>query len=94
MRFSIVTLFPHLIESYFSDSIHRAIEQGLIGVDFVNPRDFSPHRFAKTDDYQVGGGAGLVLEPLALSNALDFVKKESQNAHYFSYTLCETLFTK
>ena len=95
MRFSIVTLFPHLIESYFSDSIlHRAIEQGLIGVDFVNPRDFSPHRFAKTDDYQVGGGAGLVLEPLALSNALDFVKKKNPKTHIIFLTPCAKLFSQ
>ncbi|WP_297811276.1 tRNA (guanosine(37)-N1)-methyltransferase TrmD [uncultured Helicobacter sp.] len=95
MQFSIITLFPHLIESYFSDSIlHRAIKQGLIHIDFVNPRNFSPHRFAKTDDYQVGGGAGLVLEPLTLSNALESVKKHSPNTHIIFLTPCAKSFTQ
>ncbi|MBD5165702.1 tRNA (guanosine(37)-N1)-methyltransferase TrmD [Helicobacter sp.] len=95
MRFSVVTLFPHLIESYFSDSIlYRALEQELIQVEFVNPRTFSPHRFAKTDDYQVGGGAGLVLEPLALSNALDSVKKRNSKTHIIFLTPCAKSFTQ
>lgn len=95
MRFSIVTLFPHLIESYFSDSILcRALEQKLIQIEFVNPRTFSPHRFAKTDDYQVGGGAGLVLEPLALSSALDSIKKQNPKTHIIFLTPCAKSFTQ
>lgn len=95
MRFSFVTLFPHLIESYFSDSIlHRALEQKLIQVEFVNPRTFSPRRFAKTDDYQVGGGAGLVLEPLALSSALDSIKKQNPKTHIIFLTPCAKSFTQ
>ena len=75
MHFSFVTLFPHLVAPYFSDSIlQRAIKADLLHFDCVNPREFSTNRFQKVDDYQVGGGAGLVLEPFALSGALDSIK--------------------
>ncbi len=95
MYFSIITLFPHLIESYFSDSIlYRAIKQGLIHIDFVNPRDFSPHRFSKTDDYQVGGGAGLLLEPFSLGDALDSVKAQNPKTHIIFLTPCAKSFTQ
>ncbi|HIC90532.1 MAG TPA: tRNA (guanosine(37)-N1)-methyltransferase TrmD, partial [Syntrophaceae bacterium] len=41
MKFTFVTLFPHIIEGYFSDSIlSRAIESKLMYVDFYNPRDY------------------------------------------------------
>ncbi|TLD89189.1 tRNA (guanosine(37)-N1)-methyltransferase TrmD [Helicobacter sp. MIT 05-5294] len=95
MQFSIVSLFPHLIESYFGDSIlSRACKQGLIQVDFVNPRTFSPHRFSKADDYQVGGGAGLVLDPLTLGNALDSIKAQNPKTHIIFLTPCAKTFTQ
>jgi tRNA (guanine37-N1)-methyltransferase len=62
MKWSILTLFPQIIEAYTNSSIiGRAQEVGLIEVEIVNPRDFSqdPHR--KVDDAPYGGGAGMVL---------------------------------
>ncbi|MCI5967904.1 tRNA (guanosine(37)-N1)-methyltransferase TrmD [Helicobacter sp.] len=95
MRFTFVTLFPHLIEPYFSDSIlRRAIDTELIEVDFVNPRNFSPNRFLKVDDYQVGGGAGLVLEPLAFSLALDSIKIRNPKTHIIFLTPCAKSFSQ
>ncbi len=89
MRFSFVSLFPHLVESYFSDSIlHRALENQKISVDFINPREFSKNRFLKVDDYQIGGGAGLVLEPFAISEALELLKSHSSKAHIIFLTPC------
>lgn len=95
MYFSIVTLFPHLIESYFSDSIlYRALKQGLIHIDLINPRNFSPHRFSKTDDYQIGGGAGLLLEPLTFGYALDSIKAQNPKTHIIFLTPCAKTFTQ
>ncbi|TLD82918.1 tRNA (guanosine(37)-N1)-methyltransferase TrmD [Helicobacter sp. MIT 11-5569] len=95
MQSTFVTLFPHLIEGYFSDSIlHRGLNTGLLSVDFVNPRSFSENKFLKVDDYQVGGGAGLLLEPLALSNALDSIKEKQPKTHIIFLTPCAKTFTQ
>lgn len=93
MRFTFVTLFPQLIEGYFSDSIlHRAILNQKIAIDFKNPRDFSQNRFAKVDDYQVGGGAGLLLEPQSLGDCLESIKKENPQVHIIFLTPCAKIF--
>lgn len=95
MHFAFVTLFPQLIEGYFSDSIlRRALKSGLMCVDFINPRDFSPNRFLKVDDYQVGGGAGLVLEPLAFSASLDSIKEKNPKTHIVFLTPCAKTFSQ
>jgi tRNA (guanine37-N1)-methyltransferase len=67
MRLDIITLFPELIESPFNASIiKRAKEFGLVKIFFHNPRDFSSNKFKQVDDYQYGGGAGMVMmiEPI------------------------------
>lgn len=80
MKFSFLTLFPALISGYFEDSIlKRARESGLIEVEWVDFRRFSRDRFKKVDDYQVGGGAGLVIEPQVIREAIDFLKAENRD---------------
>jgi tRNA (guanine37-N1)-methyltransferase len=62
VKFSILTLFPDVIDAYASASIvGRARRSGLITVEAINFRDFStdPHR--KVDDSPFGGGSGMVL---------------------------------
>ncbi len=71
MRFTYVTLFSNLIEGYFQDSIlKRAIEGGKFEVGYINPRDFSTSKHAKVDDTAAGGGAGMVMVPQPLFDAL------------------------
>ena len=68
MRIDIITVLPSLISSPFEGSIvNRAQEKGLVTVAFHNLRDFGINRYKSVDDYQYGGGAGMVLmcEPLA-----------------------------
>ena len=77
MRFTYVTLFQNLIEGYFQDSIlKRAIEKGLFSVDFVNPRDYTTNKHLKVDDTATGGGAGMVMTPQPLFDALRALKEE------------------
>lgn len=67
MHFVIVTLFPELIKNYFQDGVmKRALEQELIVIDTVNPRDFVKNKYKTVDDKPFGGGDGVVLlaEPL------------------------------
>ncbi|MBD3807257.1 MAG: tRNA (guanosine(37)-N1)-methyltransferase TrmD [Epsilonproteobacteria bacterium] len=75
MRFSFVTLFPDLISGYFGGSIlSRAKENGLISIDFINPRDFSKDRYNKVDSPMVGGGAGMLMMPEPLIESIRAVK--------------------
>jgi tRNA (guanine37-N1)-methyltransferase len=62
MKFSILTLFPEIIQSYASASIMgRAIKQGVIEVEAINIRDFSADPHHKVDDSPFGGGSGMVM---------------------------------
>jgi len=69
MHIDIVTLFPEIFVGPFSESIvKRAIENKMVSIAFHNPRDYSQNKHRKVDDYQFGGGAGMVMtiEPLAI----------------------------
>src|ERR1044071_490763 len=69
MRIDIITVLPELLESPFSHSImKRAQAKGLLEVHTHNLRDPTPYKQGQVDDYQFGGGAGMVMmpEPLAL----------------------------
>lgn len=67
MRIDIITVNPELIRSPFEHSIvKRAIEKGLAEVHFHDLRKYALNKYGKIDDYQFGGGAGMVLmiEPI------------------------------
>jgi len=82
MTYTFVTLFSNLVEGYFSDSIlKRAIDKDLLGIKFLNPRDFSTNKHSKVDDTAVGGGAGMVMNPQPLYDALKSLKEEDENVH-------------
>ncbi len=86
MKFTYLTLFPSLIEPYFQDSILSiAKKRSIFEVDFVNPRDFAIDKHKKVDDYQAGGGAGLVMKSDVLDRALKSIYEKDKNA-YFIFT--------
>ena len=67
MRIDIITVVPDLLTSPFEHSIiKRAIEKNLVEIHLHNLRDYSKNRYKQVDDYQFGGGAGMVLmiEPI------------------------------
>lgn len=69
MRIDIITVVPELLDSPFSHSImKRAQSRGLLEVHAHNLRDYTPYKQGQVDDYQFGGGAGMVMmpEPLAI----------------------------
>jgi tRNA (guanine37-N1)-methyltransferase len=87
MKYTFVTLFPNIIEGYFSDSIlKRALDKELISLEFVNPRDFSANKHKKTDDTAFGGGAGMLMTPQPLYDALSEIQKQSPDAHFIFLT--------
>jgi len=82
MKFTFVTLFPNLIEGYFSDSIlKRAIDDEKISIDFVNPRDFTTDKHNRVDAPMVGGGAGMLMTPQPLMDTLKHIREASPKAH-------------
>jgi tRNA (guanine37-N1)-methyltransferase len=63
MKFDIITIFPKIFDSYFSESIlKRAQEKRLIKITAHNLRDFTTDRHHKVDDSPYGGGPGMVLK--------------------------------
>jgi len=82
MKFSFVTLFPELISGYFQASIlARAKSKNLIEIELINPRDFSKDKHKKVDAPMVGGGAGMLIKPEPLFDAITQIKKKSPDAH-------------
>ena len=77
MRIDIITVLPELLVSPFSHSImKRAQEKGLMEIHVHNLRDHTPYKQGQVDDYQFGGGAGMVMMPEPLAILLDLLQKE------------------
>ena len=77
MRIDILTVLPNLLDSPFSNSIlQRAIDKGIAEVHIHDIRKFSLDKHHKVDDYQYGGGAGMVIMCEPLANAIDDLQKE------------------
>ncbi len=77
MRIDIITLLPKLLESPFADSIlKRAIEKGLVEVHIHDLRKYGIGKHKKLDDYQFGGGAGLVMMAGPIFNCIEDLQKE------------------
>ncbi len=77
MRIDILTVLPELLESPFSHSIlKRAQNKGLLEVHTHHLRDFTPYKHGQVDDYQFGGGAGMVMMPEPLATAIEALQKE------------------
>ena len=68
------------MESFFAHSIlKRAKEKGLLEVNILNLRDYTNYKHGQVDDYQFGGGAGLVMMIEPLVNAIESLQKDT---HY------------
>jgi tRNA (guanine37-N1)-methyltransferase len=74
VKFTVLSLFPEILDGFFQSSLmKKAVERGLIDVQFVNIRDFALDKHKTCDDIPYGGGAGMVLKPEPLALALDSV---------------------
>lgn len=77
MRIDIITVLPDLLRSPFEGSImKRAIEKGLVEVYFHNLRDYSTNKHKNVDDYQYGGGAGMVMSVEPIDLCISKLKEE------------------
>ena len=77
MRIDILTVLPQLLESPFSASImKRAQDKGHVEIYIHNIRDYSTDKHKNVDDYQYGGGAGMVLSIEPISSIIEKLKNE------------------
>ncbi len=74
MKIDILTLFPEMFDAFRTTSIvGRAVDKKILDLEIFNIRDFAANKHSQADDYPYGGGAGMVLMPQPLSDALDHV---------------------
>lgn len=77
MRIDILTVLPKLLEGPLKESIlKRAADRGLVEIHIHNIRDYSTHNNKNVDDYQYGGGAGMVLSPQPLADCIESLQTE------------------
>ncbi|BDW91179.1 tRNA (guanine-N(1)-)-methyltransferase [Flagellimonas marinaquae] len=79
MRIDIITVLPELLKSPFEASIlKRAIEKGLVEVHMHNLRDYTTGNYKQVDDYQFGGGAGMVMMIEPIDKCISKLKSERE----------------
>ena len=84
MRIDILTLFPEMFDNLKMSIIGRALENNLLTINLVNIRDFSKDKHKKCDDYPFGGGAGMLMTPQPLYDAIMSVKTDDSKIVYMS----------
>ncbi|MEO8764823.1 MAG: tRNA (guanosine(37)-N1)-methyltransferase TrmD [Ginsengibacter sp.] len=78
MKIDIISVLPQLMESFFAHSIiKRARDKGLLEINIINLRTYTNYKHGQVDDYQFGGGAGLVMMVEPLVNAIESLQKET-----------------
>src|SRR3989337_1136931 len=78
MRIDILTLFPEMFQGPFNASIlKRAVDKRLVSINIYNMRDYTHDQHRTVDDCSYGGGAGMVLKPEPIFEAVEAVKIDS-----------------
>src|SRR5258708_2122797 len=78
MKIDILTVLPELLESPFAHSIlKRAKDKGLLEIRVHHLRQWAVNEYGQIDDYQYGGGAGMVMMPEPLARAIESLSKDN-----------------
>ena len=78
VRIDIITLFPELLSSPFESSIlKRAIASNLVKINFHNLRDYAQNKHKQVDDYQYGGGSGMVIKIEPIDRCINYLKNKN-----------------
>lgn len=84
MRIRILTTFPEMIEPIVHSSIlGRAMDAGLMDIQAVDIRPYSTLKHKNTDDYPFGGGAGMVMLPQPICDAVDDIAKDFTGRRFY-----------
>jgi len=79
MKFNIITIFPEIFDSYFSESlIKRALDKGLIKIGVHNLRKWTRDKHKTVDDRPFGGGLGMVMKVEPIYKAVKELKKKNK----------------
>ena len=78
MRIDVLTLFPQMFDMLNSTGIfQRAVSQGLVSINIYNIRDYTHDKHHIVDDYPYGGGAGMLLKPEPIFEAVEAIKEDA-----------------
>jgi tRNA (guanine37-N1)-methyltransferase len=78
VHIDILTLFPQMFQGMFDSGIlKRAVDQKLVSVGAHNIRDYTHDKHHTADDYPYGGGAGMVLKPEPIFEAVESIEREA-----------------
>ncbi|MGG1630540.1 tRNA (guanosine(37)-N1)-methyltransferase TrmD [Rossellomorea sp. NRS-1567] len=80
MRIDVLSLFPAMFEGIFGESIlKKAYEKEAVSYNVINFREYADNKHNQVDDYPYGGGAGMVLKPQPIFDAVDALRNEKQS---------------
>ena len=80
MKVDILTLFPGMFEGFKTESIiKRAIEKEKVEINIIDIRDYTPYKNNQVDDYQFGGGGGMIMMCEPVFNAVEAIRTEDSH---------------
>lgn len=83
MHFNILTIFPDMFPGTLGGGVvGRALERGVWSYDAINIRDHAINNYGSVDDEQFGGGAGMVMRPDVVGNAIDSIKNRGKIIYF------------
>jgi tRNA (guanine37-N1)-methyltransferase len=89
MKIDVLTIFPEMFSGVFGHSIlKKAAEKSAVQYNIVNFRDYADNKHQTVDDYPYGGGAGMVLKPQPLFDAVASLKEQADSDKTRVILLC------
>ncbi|MDH5161169.1 tRNA (guanosine(37)-N1)-methyltransferase TrmD [Heyndrickxia oleronia] len=89
MKIDVLSLFPEMFTGVFGSSIlKKAAEKNVVEYNVVNFRDYADNKHQTVDDYPYGGGAGMVLKPQPIFDAVDHLTKSNEHTKPRVILLC------
>ena len=80
MKIDILTLFPHMFDGFLTESImKRAIEKEKVEINIIDIRNYTPYKNNQVDDYQFGGGGGMIMMCEPVFNAVESIRTEDSH---------------
>ena len=90
MKFKILTLFPEMFPGPLAYSLSgKALSKKLFEIEVINIRDFSNNKSNSVDAKPYGGGAGMIIKPDVMQNALNYATKDNIQKKKFYFYLLE-----
>lgn len=89
MKIDVLTLFPEMFTGVLGESIlQKAAEKSAVQYNVVNFREFADNKHQSVDDYPYGGGAGMVLKPQPIFDAVTALKEQAESTSQRVILLC------